>query len=496
MPAVCRTFPMVLVLSLYAAGCGAASPSAAAPEGHEPEASGSSEAASRSAPITLSEGTPTEAGLRAVAQAVTKREGCEDTCCLGDIPSFVQGAGTHKIDASHVEDLRAIVDKATDARARALALLWLAQAVDTRDIDRMAALVDSEEPAGRYPAARYGQAAMACYPVRWEPKTLGRVSLDALEIVAGTTFQNQSAFYAWRKQNPDPGRSIAYWERVLGRMLPSPPALLARLRATDEELYAKVLLAGSDGDRYGAGEAEIVRAARNTLGPARILRALGQEETWPELAGNDERLARLAIMVLTRADAIFDASHAPALRKLWEQGALRKSPAARATLAVATSRVTPAEQCRILGAAIDEVAWGHSRLLEEIASRCATPQEALLRAWFYGPRVKAGDAADSATAILKGLKSTGTAARPALKALVKPGQPIADDPDATEALIEAAIAAGSTDPFPERGDIRPPMLKNLYAGEDGKTRLEAAEAKAAAARRASVGRVIAWLASR
>jgi hypothetical protein len=145
---------------------------------------------------------------------------------------------------------------------------------------------------------------------------------------------------------------------------------------------------------------------------------------------------------------------------------------------------------------MDELSGGHSRVLEEIASRCATPHETLLRAWFYGPRVKPRDAADKATAILTGLTSAGTAARPALKALVKAGQPIADDADATQALLEAAVAAGCADPFPQRGDIRPPMLKNLYAGEDGKSRLQAAQAKAAAARRDSVGRVIAWLSSR
>lgn len=453
-------------------------------------------------PIELPKGPPTEASLRSLADAVAKRDGCDDTCCLGAVPSFVMSPAAYDLQTRYAEELRAIIDRAGDAHARALALRWLAQAVDARDIDRMARHIDSTEPAGRFPAVAISQMAQMCSPIRWEPLTVGQVSLAAIEAVTGAALPTPAAFRAWRRDNPDPMRSLAYWERVLGRRQPSPPPLLARLSATDPDLYAKVLLLAPGDDPYGAGEDEIVRAARAIVGPVRLLRLLGQEEVWPELASSDERderLARLALTVLPRASAIFDASNGPALLRLWDQGALRKVAAARASLAVAVSRGQGkvADRCRILTAAIDELNRGDPRLLEELARTCAGPEEAVLRAWFYGPRApkNSGEASEGAVAVLKGLRSLERAARPLLKALVKADQPIAEDPAATEALIDAAIAAGCPDPFPQRGGIRAPMFKNMYAGEDGEARRKAAEVKALAARRDCVGRVLAWLSS-
>jgi hypothetical protein len=459
----------------------------------------SAPAKAQAPPIELPKGAPTEASLRSVADAVARRDDCSDTCCLGVVPSFVMSPAAYDLQTRYTEELRAIIDRAGDAHARALALLWLAQAVDARDIDRMARHIDSAEPAGRFPTAAISQMAQMCYPIRWEPLTVGQVSLAAIEAVTGASLPDPAAFRAWRRDNPDPMRSLAYWERVLGRRRPSPPPLLARLSATDAELYAKVLLMAPGEDPYGAGEDEIVRAARAIICPGRLLRLLGQEEAWPEIASSDERLARLALTVLPRAEVIFDASNGPALLKLWERGALRKNAAARASLAVAVSRLQGkvADRCRILTAAVDELNRGDPRLLEEIARACAGPEEAVLRAWFYGPRApkNGSDASEAAVAILKGLRPLGGAARPLLKALVKAEQPIAEDPAATEALIDTAIAAGCPDPFAERSGIRAPMSKNMYAGEDGDARRKAAEAKALAARRDCVARVLAWLSS-
>jgi hypothetical protein len=466
------------------------------PEATSPQ---SAPAPTQAPPIELPKGPPTEASLRSLADAIARRNDCSDTCCLGAVPSFVMSPAAYDLQMRHAEELRAIVDRAGDAHARALALRWLAQAVDARDIDRMARHIDSTEPAGRFPAAAISQMAQMCSPIRWEPLTVGQVSLAAIEAVTGAALPSPAAFRAWRRDNPDPTRSFAYWERILGRRLPSPPPLLARLSAADADLYAKVLLLAPGDDPYGAGEDEIVRAARAIVGPARLLRLLGQEEAWPELASSDDRLARLALTVLPRASAIFDASNGPALLRLWDQGALRKVAAARASLAVAVSRVQGkvADRCRTLTAAIDELNRGDPRLLEELARTCAGPEEAVLRAWFYGPRApkKSGEASEGAAAVLKGLRSLERAARPLLKALVKADQPIAEDPAATEALIDAAIAAGCPDPFAQRGDIRAPMSKNMYAGEDGEARRKAAEGKALAARRDCVRRVLAWLAS-
>lgn len=491
---------LALVASAACAACGGA-PGAGRDIFDDPEATAvqSAPAPTQAPPLELPKGPPTEASLRLLSDDVAKRDACNDTCCLGVVPSFVMSPAAYDLQIRHAEELRAIIDRAEDAPARALALRWLAQAVDARDIDRMARHIDSTEPAGRFPAAAIGQIAQPCYPLRWESLTVGQVSLAAIEVITGAALSDPAAFRAWRRDNPDPMRSLAYWERILGRQRPSPPPLLARLIATDADLYAKVLLMAPGDDPYGAGEDEIVRAARAIIGPVSLLRLLGQEEAWPEMASSDERLARLALTVLPRAEAIFDASNGPALLRLWERGALRKYPAARASLAVAVSRrqAKAADRCRTLTAAVDELNRGDPRLMEEIARACAVPEEAALRAWFYGPRApkNSSEANEEAVAILKGLRSLGSAARPLLKALVKADQPIAEDPAATEALIDTAIAAGCPDPFAQRGGIRAPMFKDMSAGEDGGARRKAAEEKALAARRDCVGRVLAWLSS-
>ena len=490
LPAGDLALALVLALPFVALGC-SSGPAVGAP-------AGSSRSSSGELPGELPGEAPTEATLRSTGAALAEREGCEDTCCTGFLPIWLLGVNPHAPDTRHAEALRAIIDRSRDARVRALALRRLAQALDLRDVDRMAALVDTvdaSEPAGRFPGVTFSQQVTQCSPVQWTALTLGQVSLAALEGVTGETFPDARALHAWRKANPDPLRSMATWERVLGRASPVSPELLSRLREVDAKLHALVLLTAPGAGAYGAGEAEIVQAARVVLGPARLLALLAREEVPPELVNDDARFARLARSVLVRAEAIFAPSHAPALLRLWQEGALRRT-FARAALAKAASRFHPAERCSILAAALTELPYGQAEILEELAGRCAAGEAALLEAWFYGPSARPADAAELAVAILKGLRGAGPAALPALKALVKPAMPLAKDPAATEALVEAALAAGCPDAFPRRGGIRPPGLKNLYAGPDGERRRIADEAEAAATRRDCVSRALAWLSSR
>jgi hypothetical protein len=459
-----------------------------------PRSSGAPSDLGQPAGSGLFAGPPTEANLRAVADTLAEREGCEDTCCLGEVPAWVIGVNPLAPDAQYAGELRAIVDRTGDPRVRALALQWLAQALDVRDMDRMARFVGSTEAVGQRPAVWYTQQMQRCYAVAWKPATLGDVSLAALSAVTGQSFADARAFHAWRAQTPDPLGSIEHWERVLGRATPAPPALLARLRGASADLYAKVLLTAW-GNAYGAGEAEIVRAAREIVGQERLLRMLGGEELWPELSRDEQRFARFAAAVLRRAEAIFERRHAAALVRLWEQGALGKQGYARALLAVAAGRFHEADRCRILTSTLEELTYGQE-LLEDLARRCTVERADVLRGWFYGPKVRRGDMSGSAAAILRGLQGAGAGARPALKSLVRADQPLSEEPEVTEALVRAAVAAGCPDAFPRLGEIRPRDGKNMYRGDGGDARWEVAQAEAEAARRDCVGRVIAWLASR
>lgn len=441
-------------------------------------------------------GAPSEASLRALGQSLAEREGCADTCCLGEVPRWLLGADLHRADSEHAAALRGILDTTRDARVRALALRWLAQALDVGDVERMARSAGSAEPAGSFPEVFVSQQVAQCYPVQWAPATLGEVTLGALSTITGESFQGVDAFQQWRRDNPDPARSVRYWERFLGRGWPAAPERLAALRGVDQELYAVVILSAPEGRGYGLDEAEIVRAARGILGQERLLRILAGEEGKPELSpsASKGRLARFAASVLRRAEAIFEPGHGPALVRLWDQGALKEMGSVRAELAVAAGRLHPAERCRVLEEALGELSYGHAVVLEDLARRCAGDRAALLREWFYSPATRSGDAQANAAAILRGLAGAGAAARPALRALVRKEQPLAEEANVTEALMDAAVAAGCADAFPRRKGIRPPVGKGMYGGDDGERRLRAAEAEAEAARSDCVKRALACIA--
>src|SRR5262249_33967125 len=153
------------------------------------------------------------------------------------------------------------------------------------------------------------------------PRTLGQTALAQLGRLFGTAFPTPAAYRAFRAANADPKRSLAYWDGTLRDDGPETrKARLAALLHGDPRMFRAVLVAQKDGNDHETwwDEADVVKVARERLGSRRLLRFLGRNEGWPDLA-DEARFARFATWALDHEAALLDDADAPALLALWEQ---------------------------------------------------------------------------------------------------------------------------------------------------------------------------------
>jgi hypothetical protein len=213
--------------------------------------------------------------LDAVLAELDRAVGCADERGIEELPDWVQPDGLGLAQAAAVDALRDALGTGPHRR-RALALLWLATARDLSDVPTIERLVYDDHAAGAFPRVDLTQHSDGERAVDWVPMTLGEVALAGLERITGASFDDASAWSAWREEVSRFDDSPAVWH---GRLRAGErPAVLVRL---DPVLALRVRLLDAPG-YHGWSEARIREAWRLHVGSDRTGRLLRREERWEE----------------------------------------------------------------------------------------------------------------------------------------------------------------------------------------------------------------------
>ena len=410
-----------------------------------------------------------------------------------DVPKWLfnmEGAERKPIEASRRRGLAAIVgNRAVEPPIRALAARALAAGGDLDDLSAIEVAVGAEGDAGTFPRVFPTQAMRHSYDVHWTRVTLGRAALDALTLLTGVSFESPGAFRTWRAENPDPESSLAYWEGTLELDTEDTRRVrLGGLLAKRPDLFLRVILAEEYRWHFSWWDsADVVRVLRERLGAAGLLRLLGREERWPEF-DDPRRFDSFAAWVLEHEEALFASGDAAALLSVWEkQGASYPTGDTASKLALVAARRNPSERGRIAETTLGYLVQFQGRVLADLVQHELDARFVLIEKWFR--REGAGDDIDDLQRdILRAIAAVGAPARSRLKQLAAAPNLAVDSYEVVNALVDAAIAAGAREPFPERAHTQSP-------GRKGKAPTAAEVARAASARRDCVARVRRWLAS-
>jgi hypothetical protein len=449
---------------------------AAAPPDHAASAPAPDPAPTASAAIAPP--PPELDALAALAErfAKTERGGCADRCCVGDLPEWY----TAFRDTSDVPraPLRRVIDETKDPRVRALALRWLGRGSDPDDLEVMARFADAGAVAGPtvsfFPA---GQAAQACPPVAWQRPTLGEVAREAAGAIAGVRFETAAAFAEWRAAHPRPADDFDYWRPR--------PERIYELGRRNPELFVRVATM-ADVTHKDLRAEDVVREAKQAIGPLRLLAALEGEGAWPEQR-DPERLRRFRWFVLAHGHELFDAAHLATLKRLWTAHPY-SDDALHAALALTVARLDPGERRRVLVATLGQVSYASSGLVRELVASFFDEELALLKRRMGDPRTEHAQTQDR-VAMLDQLRAEGRASLPkARKLLAGATRAGLESIEVTEALASWARALDPTLQLPPQDELRPRLLKGTSPAD-----AQRLEAKAAGARKDCVDRVLRWL---
>jgi hypothetical protein len=394
-------------------------------------------------------------------------------------------------EALRGELLAILAAPAAEPRVRGLAALKLAAALDLADIPAFGPLAGERADAGDFPLEVLAtQRAEPSYAVRWGRLTLGEVARLALRRMTGAELATSADIEAWQREHPDPRRSFAYWERTLeAQDEATRRARLTELRAASPELFVRILLAEKHRWHFAWWEQQdLARVVRERIGPARLMRLLGREEAWPELAEAD-RFDAFAAWILGHAGELFTQDDAAGLLAVWEkQGASYPTADTASTLAIVAARYNPGERVRIVEMTAGYLRQFRGRVLAELVTHELPVEAARVERWFRGADLSEDARDDVREGILSGLASLGPRGRPVLERLVGDPGFSTRSGNVVVAVVRAAEAAGARDVCPDAAALNPPLRKGGYD--------KAAEAaRAARARQECIPRVRRWLAT-
>ncbi|MEO8700127.1 MAG: hypothetical protein ABI867_08790 [Kofleriaceae bacterium] len=282
---------------------------------------------------------------------------CTTSCCLPHPEWFGDGVPAQ----ADLVKARATIISSRDSAALALAVHVIANRPEVGDRAVLAKLVDDSRAGGTLPAITITQAVQRCYPVRWQPTTVGREALAALSRLHATPFADAAAYRSWATTHPDPEATFDHWYAVLGTQRPPDAGVLARLERRDPILQVRVLSAYCEDDCPDLG----VRLAR-TLGGDRAVRWLASSERMAEWQRPEIR-DRVVRSLLRHGDRVFGEPQYAALAAVYAQKQL--SDDQRAALAVILGHLHPREAAALWRAALQELRSGTDVVLREMAKR-------------------------------------------------------------------------------------------------------------------------------
>jgi hypothetical protein len=402
------------------------------------------------------------------------------------------GAAREPVSEALRRELLAILAApAAEPRLRSFAALRLAGDLDLADLPAFGPLAEERADAGDFPLeVLVSQRMEPSYAVRWGRLTLGDVARLALRRLTGADLATRADVEAWQREHPDPRRSFAYWERTLeAQDEGTRRARLTELRDADPELFVRILLAEKHRWHFAWWEQQdLERVVRERIGPARLVRLLGREEAWPELAEAD-RFDAFAAWILGHAGELFSPGDAAGLLAVWEkQGATYPTADTASTLAIVAARYNPGERVRIVEATAGYLHQFRGRVLAELVTHGLPAEATRVERWFRGADLSEDARDDVREGILDGLASLGPRARSILARLVVDPSFSTRSDRVVVAVVRAVEAAGARDVCPDVDALRPRLHKGGYdkAAED---------ARAERARRECIPRARRWLAS-
>jgi len=439
-----------------------------------PGSSVATPAATMAAPSSAPGPAPSAIGAlpdaRSLAALATKLDAsCTYTCCLPK-PEWTRSWAKESSPAATQAARDALATTKTPTEAT-LALRVLSHGATTEDSAKVAAFVDDVRPGPKLPEEHLSQAWRECYPVSWKLASPSSEALRILGNIHAATFATAADYRAWTASHLDPEHSFEVWSARLSRQEPPPNELVAKLRATDPELFVTLMLDRCRGDdRCGVSVSELNTAVKTQLGVARVMRWLDGSEPVPYVAsgsGVGETYANL----LRGADVIFGPAERPALTAIWNKRRLLRTTA-HALLALYLARVDPSSRLSYLRDALQRGAQELERPAVALALREASRSEPValereIDAWFVIP-----SSLDQSpeTAIFEGLAASGRKGAPVLGRLLQRPMP-ALTMHAALALHQAGTVFGCpnlVDPstmkgYPSKGQSRAEQEQNVHA---------------------------------
>ena len=410
------------------------------------------------------------------------------------------GAIVEPVDDRARHELRTILHaRDLDARVRAVAVLRLAAAFDLADVTTLALLVDETADAGKFPLEGHSpQLFGAARPIRWGSLTLGGAARRGLGTLTGADLATKADVERWFRENPEPRSSFSYWEKTLEQQHETTrKARLTTLRDANPQLFVRVLLADKQRSHFAWWDQEdLVRVVRERVGVARMLRQLGRQDLFPELAEPD-RFDAFAAWTLDHADQLFTASNAAGLLAAWEkEGARYPSNDTASKLALVAARWNPTERPRIVEQSLRYLGQFRDRVVADAVEHGLPAEAERVARWFRSEGLSTEARIEVRKGVLKGLGALGAAGRPHLANLLRGEGAARESDEIIVALVAAVTAMGAKDVCPDAAALESPSLRKPSrerppaAATEGPDRMRRADR----ARRECVPRVTRWLA--
>jgi hypothetical protein len=401
---------------------------------------------------------------------------CTDTCCLAD--PWLAGYGPIAPDVA--TRVRGEISTTPVPRKIALGLRALRESPTSDDARLAERYLEDFRPAGQVPTVVVTQQAMPCYPVAWVETSPSNEAIALLSRLYARPFQSAAEYAAFRSTTQNPDADFDVWLGRLGRQRPAEQNDVAALVARGGDLFVRV------GAAYCAEDSSC-GIDRTALADT-LKRAPGTAHAWLRgqadlgAAAPADAFQRSAAFVLSEGDRIFSAADVPALKQLAAQNALHGPN--RARLVVLLSRFEPASRRTLIASALASTQdAGRPILLEEWAHRDPSGCRQGCAPWFFRPGAAQPD--DDTTAIIRGLVAASEPTKSIFWELVKAHPPLADDPGALEAAVDAGNTFGCAD-LPDKSKLRPRGQKGLSHAEAELAQHAASEARRAAAARLTV----------
>jgi len=397
--------------------------------------------------------------------------------------------------------LKQILAGAQTPPVKALAILWLLQDQNPEDLALLEPLMAVPATAGPLPWVVPQQRVFAADQVFWESATLGQVALRAAGVLTyqgswgfgpwlEEKFRDLNSYREWHRLNPVLGQSFDYWSGLLERA--APPQRQAReseLKASNPELFARVLILGLSSELTDAKEQEVIQSLKTCTALPRMLVLLNGQELWPELQ-QPGRLMRWRCWTLDHAEALLGSQALPGLRALWlhwKEGPVEGRSAAWAALACAMGRMDPGQEREVLTQTLSTIDGGAGRLLQALACRFPEEETPLLQSWFARSLTQSLDQPE-ALAILEGLRMSLRKALPCFRKIILGCRLDVGQEAVVRALIQTALGFQPDLKLPLQSAIHAPVGKST-----GPTQEESA--RALAARQDCLDRILVWLRS-